>query len=145
MKNKKRLTARVEKCSPKRIRFDSKNLKEIKEAITKADIRKLLKKNILKKLPARGTSRVRARKRAAQKRKGRQKGIGKTKGKKTAKTPPKRLWVNKIRAQREHLRNLKKDNALTPAQYKDLYRKTKGGFFRSRRHLKLYIQERLGK
>ena len=53
----------------------------------------------------------------------------------------KKDWTNRIRLQRELLKLLKKNKQITPAAFKSLYRKAKGGFFRSKRHLKLYMQE----
>jgi ribosomal protein L19E len=47
-----------------------------------------------------------------------------------------------VRAQRELLKRMKEKGLITPAVYKGLYNKSKGGFFRSRKHLKLYIEER---
>jgi len=145
MKSQKRIASRLKNCSVKRIKFNPKALKEIAESITKADIRKLIKKEEITVKSKKGTSRSRAKKKAIQRKKGRQKGPGSFKGKKTARNKPKRMWINRIRLQREHLSNLKKNKELTPEQYRDLYRKTKGGFFRSRRHLKLYISERMKK
>ena len=81
---KKRLAAQILKCSKNRIWFDVDRLEDIKEAITKADIRSLIADKAVKEKPVKGVSRTRARKTALQKRKGRRKGIGSRKGKKTA-------------------------------------------------------------
>ena len=93
------------------------------------------------KIQKKGVSRVRARARAAQRRKGLQKGPGKRKGKKTARNPTKQLWMIKIRLLRTFLKELKEKQILTAGNYKDLYRKSAGGFFRNKRHLKIYIEE----
>ncbi len=47
----------------------------------------------------------------------------------------------KIRLLRSFLKELKEKQILTAANYKDLYRKSSGGFFRNKRHLKIYIDE----
>ena len=62
LSNQKRLAADLCKCSIKRIRFDEDRLEDIKEAITKVDIRGLINDRAIIKLPARGVSRSRARK-----------------------------------------------------------------------------------
>ena len=129
-------------CGENRVRFDPESLEEIKEAITKADIRGLIGKGIISKKRLLNTSRFWARKRKEQKGRGRQKGYGSRKGKKTARTEPKRTWINKVRLQRYYLKNLRDRKSLSPNTYHDLYMKSKGGFFRSLRHLKLYIEER---
>ena len=137
----KRLAASVMKCSEKRIRFDEEALESISEAITKEDIRDLIREGSITKLPVVGQSRVRANKRLVQKRKGRQKGPGSLKGKRTARLPRKEEWMNKVRAQRKHLAQLRDEETISKQTFRDLYGKSKGGFFRSKRHITLYIQE----
>ncbi|HZX45323.1 MAG TPA: 50S ribosomal protein L19e [Candidatus Nanoarchaeia archaeon] len=143
--NQKRLAAQVLKCSKKRIKFDTESLGDIKEAITKADIRRLIIGNIIWKENAVGVSRVRARKRIIQRRKGKQKGEGSRKGSRNARLSFKEEWINKVRAQRELLRSLLDRKAINRQLFRELYLKSKGGFFRSRRHIKLYLEERARK
>jgi large subunit ribosomal protein L19e len=138
----RRLAAQILKCGKNAVRFDPGSLDEIKEAITKSDIRGLIGKGIISKKRLRNTSRFWARKRKKQKGLGKQKGHGSRKGKKPARTEPKRAWINKIRLQRRYLKNLRDAKSLLPGPYHELYMKSKGGFFRSLRHLKLYIEER---
>jgi len=137
----KRLASQTLKCSEKRIVFDTDRLDEIKEAITKADIRALVKKDAIRRKPMKSISRGRARKIRIQKIKGRQKGHGSRKGRKTARTPKKRAWINKIRTQKKLLKLLGDKEIISKRTYRTLYLKSKGGFFRSRRHIKLYIKE----
>lgn len=138
----RRLAAQLMNCGENRVRFDPNSLEEIKEAITKADIRGLIGKGIISKKRLLSTSRFWARKRKRQKGLGKQKGHGSRKGKKTARTEPKRTWINKVRLQRYYLKRLRDSKTLLPGHYHELYMKSKGGFFRSLRHLKLYIGER---
>ena len=144
LSNQKRLAADLCKCSIKRIRFDEDRLEDIKEAITKVDIRGLINDRAIIKLPARGVSRSRARKRLVQRRKGKQQGAGSRKGSRGARLPAKREWINKIRAQRQLL-NALKVKTIDKKLYRELYLKSKGGFFRSKRHIKIYLDERLKK
>jgi large subunit ribosomal protein L19e len=139
--NKKRLAAQIMKCGKSRVKFDSENLQQIKEAITKSDIRSLIKSKIVKKKPKKGVSRSRARHTLKQKRKGRRSGPGRKSGTHKARSPKKREWINKIRAIRDLISTLKKKNIINTKAYTTLYRKSKGGFFRSRRHIKSYIEE----
>jgi len=141
LKVQKRLSSDVLDCSPKRVVFDESSLSEIKEAITKDDIRGLVQQGVIRKTPKYSTSRVRARQRHVQKTKGRRRGIGKRKGTAKARTPEKRAWINKIRLQRAVLKQLKEKALIAKNIYRDLYLKAKGGFFRSRRHLKTYMDE----
>jgi len=141
----RRLAAQILKCGKNRIMFDPGSLTEIKEAITKTDIRSLIGSGIISKRRVHNTSKFWARKNRRQKIKGRRKGPGSRKGKKTARENPKTAWMNKIRLQRSYLKSLRQSKAITTEDYHDLYMKSKGGFFRSLRHLKLYAVERIGK
>lgn len=137
----KRIASDVMKCSGKRIKFDLDRITDIKEAITKADVRSLVKEGAIKKLQKKGVSRVRAKKRQIQRSKGRQKGKGKRKGTAKARTPKKDAWMKKIRHQRSFIKELKEKSLVTNQVYRMLYLKTKGGFFRSKNHLKNYLDE----
>lgn len=138
----RRLAAQILKCGKNRVRLDPNRLEDIKEAITKVDIRTLIKNGTISKKRALNTSRFWARKRKEQKGHGNRRGFGSRKGKKTARQEPKRAWINKIRLQRSFLKYLRDSKSITSAAYHELYMKSKGGFFRSLRHLKFYIQER---
>ena len=93
--------------------IDPEKLTEVKEAITKEDIRSLIKDKIIRKKPKVGVSRGRARKKAVQKKKGRRKGAGSRKGKTTARLPRKKSWINRIRAQRKLLQSLKEKEKIS--------------------------------
>lgn len=137
----KRLAASVLKCSPDHVWLDPDKSSEIKEAITKADIRGLIKKGIIKKKRIKGPSKARARRIAKQKTKGRRRGHGSRKGKKTARLPKKEVWINRVRIQRSFLKKLRDKKIITRRVYQQLYRKVKGGFFRSKRHIQFYIKD----
>lgn len=138
----RRLAAQILKCGRNRIRFDPDRLDDIKEAITKTDISSLIKNSSISKRRLLNTSRFWARKIKKQKSKGRQKDFGSRKGKKTTRLEPKRAWMNKIRLQRGFIKSLRDKGVITSAIYHELYMKSKGGFFRNLRHLKLYTSER---
>ncbi len=141
LKTQRRIAAHLLKVGINRVRFDQSKLAEIKEAITKSDIRSLIKQKAVGIRPYLSHSRARIRKLIVQKRKGRRKGQGSRKGKKTARLSPKKVWMQKIRLQRGFLRLLKDKDLITTKIYRNLILKAKGGFFRSKRHIKLYINE----
>ncbi len=130
----KRLSQRLLKSGKKRIKFNPEMLTDIKEAITKADIRNLISGRVIIKEKKKGISRARIRKRHP--------GQGSRKGKKTARLKPKRVWMNKIRLQRSLIRELKEKGLIDKKTFRELYLKSKGGFFRSKAHMKLYIREK---
>lgn len=137
----KRLAACVFCCSEKRVRFDPERLDDIKESITKADIKSLIKDKAIYCVPEKGVSRFRARKIKLQKQKGNRRGAGSRKGKRTARLPDKIDWMNRIRSQRALLKRLKYGEVIDNSVYKEMYKKSQAGFFRSKRHIKLYIEE----
>jgi large subunit ribosomal protein L19e len=137
----RRLAGDLLDCSQKRVSFDQSRLNDIKEAITKADIKALIREKAINEVPVKGISRLRAKIRHTQRVKGRQRGHGKRKGRKNAREESKRKWINKVRAQRKFLQELKINKSVDSKIYRSLYLKSKGGFFRSKRHIKLYITE----
>ncbi len=141
MKLQRRLAARIMKCSPKRIVFDETKLGEIKEAITKFDIRRLINSKVIIRIPARGISQFRTRAGRAQKRRSRQVGHGSRKGTANARADDKLQWMRAIRTQRDLLKRLRDHEYITQETFKTAYAKAKGGFFRSTRHIKLFLQE----
>lgn len=141
LKIQKRLSGEILKCSKKRIVFDPERSDEIKEAITKADLRGLIKDKAIQSKPKKGISKFRARKIKRQKRKERQKGHGSRKGKKNARLSKKDRWMSRIRAQRNLLKRIKDKGIITNKTHRLLYAKATGGFFRSIRHIKLYLEE----
>ena len=141
MKNKKRLAAKILKTSIKKIKFKADALEDIKKAITRSDLRGLIAVKSIQKSKSPEQSRVRARKTSIQKSKGRRKGKGSKKGGKFSIVSRKRRWISKIRAQRDFLKALKEKGKLSTKDYRSLYSKSKGGYFRNKRHIKLYITE----
>ena len=141
LSKKRRMAAEVLGVGENRLWIDPSKMDKVKEAITKEDIRALVKQGIIKKKKIKGTSRARARKLQEAKRKGRRRGMGSRKGKATARKPRKKAWMEKIRAQRRFLRNLKEKKIITIRKYRELYRKAKAGIFRNVAHLKLFIKK----
>lgn len=142
MKLQKRLAGQILKCGPKRIRFDTSKLEEIKSAITNFDVKKLIEKGAIIKIQKKGTSRAKAKEKLAQKQKGRRKGHGSRKGTKKTRVNEKESWINTVRLQRRYLSHLKRKKLINNIDWRIIYDKIRGGFFRSLGHLKLYIEER---
>ncbi len=137
----KKLAASIFKASKKRVKFAQDKLEDLKELMLKDDIRGLIKQGVITLKQKKGVSRARAKKIAKQRTKGLRKGPGKRKGTKNARVPKKEQWMIKIRLQRSFLKELYTKNYISTKTYRDLYAKSKGGFFRSKRHIKLYIDD----
>ncbi len=138
----RRLAAQLLKCSPHRVRFDPERLGDIKEAITKADLRGLIGEGAVAERPVAGISRARARKFARKKQRGQRRGQGSRKGRRGARLNKKEAWIAKIRSQRRLIRGLLAESRIDQQTYRSLYTKAKGGFFRNVRNIRLYLDER---
>lgn len=137
----KRLAARIMDCSPQRIVFNPEKLVDIKEAITKFDVRRLINQGIITRAPIQGIAKFRTRKAAAQKRRSRRVGQGSRKGSANARADDKLQWMRQIRTQRDLLKRLRDHELIAQQTFNEMYMKAKGGFFRSTRHIKLFLQE----
>jgi len=137
----KSIAAKILKCGKSRVYIDPKALDDVSEAITREDIRMLIKKGLIKKMPKKGNSRSRIRKNMKQKQKGLRNGQGSRKGTKYARLASKRRWVKAIRSIRRELRNLKKEGKIDRKTYRKYYRYAKGGMFKNRAHLLIHLKE----
>ncbi len=133
----KKLASKVLGIGKSRIKI--KDREKSGQAMTRDDVRSLIKQGKIIVKAKFGVSRVRARKIRIQKKKGLRKGLGTRKGKKKARTPRKELWMRRVRALRIKLKTLKPE--LKPGTYRQLYNMIKGGYFRDKGHLTLYIKE----
>ena len=141
LKNQRRLAAQVLKCSPYRVYLDPARASDIEEAITKADLKGLINNGAIQKKAVTSQSRGRARELAKKKKRGQRRGQGSRKGKATARTPRKEAWIARIRSQRKLLRHLRERGKIDRNAFRILYLKSKGGFFRNVRHIRLYLEE----
>jgi len=141
MKTQRRLAADILDISPKHIKFDPEQLEQVEDAISRQDIRDLIDEGVITKKHRDHQSRSKAKHKKKQKSKGRRRGKGSIKSGTNARQPRKQTWMNKIRAQRKLLKQLKENNRIENKTYRNMYRKAKGGYFRSKRHIKLYLEQ----
>jgi large subunit ribosomal protein L19e len=142
LKLQKRLASEIMDVGIGRVYIDPERLEDVKQAITRQDIRSLIRDGAIKKRLVKGSSKGRIRKRLAQRRKGRQKGPGHRKGTENARFPKKKRWMGKVRAQRKFLKLMREKQMLSSSEYRKLYLRVKGGFFRSVAHLKLHTKKK---
>ncbi|MFX0072601.1 MAG: 50S ribosomal protein L19e [Candidatus Hermodarchaeota archaeon] len=138
----KRMAAEILKCGENRVYFDPYLTEEIKMAITREDIRSLIKEGIIQKRYKKGISNSRTKNRHERKKKGLARGLGKRKGTKYARTPKKRAYIARIRPIRRELRKLRDKKMITPSTYRKLYKNAKGGMFYSVAQLNRYIKDK---
>ena len=139
--SQRKLAANVLDCGVNRVWIDPERVDEVSMAITRSEIRNLIKDKAIKALQENSQSKGRARVLAEKKKKGRRTGPGSRKGKKYSVVSKKTRWINRIRAQRKHLTSLKERRVITVNTYRSLYRKAKGGEFRSIAELERYIND----
>jgi large subunit ribosomal protein L19e len=135
----KRLAAKILKCSPKRVHVAQE--KDIEEALTRNDVRHLVVKGLISKKRKKGSSRVKANFIASQKKKGRGKGPGKRSGTKRSRLSKKDVWMRNLRAQRVLLRELRDGGRIDKGVYGSIYKRSKGGEFRNKKHMLAYMRD----
>lgn len=140
LRNQRRMAAEILKCGEHRVWMDPNRLEDVADAITREDVRGVIRAGLVRKLPVKGQSRGRTRHRAEQKRKGRRRGPGSRKGARGARSPRKRRWIRTIRPLRETLQELRSEGRLDPVAYRKLYLRAKGGMYRSRAHLLQHLK-----
>lgn len=141
LKTQRKLAAKILKCGKNRVWINPNNLEEISKAITKYDIRELIAEGLIKKKRKKGTSRGKWRDRMKKRKKGRGKGHGSRKGKMGARKSKKRKWMERIRAIRDELKKLKKEDKISQKTYRMLYKLSKSGEIKSRKRLREYIEK----
>lgn len=143
--NQRRLAAEVMDVGVNRVWMNPESSKDIADALTRENIRKLIEEGKVGKRAIRGISRGRVRKAHETRAYGHRKGHGSRSGAKGARRPKKEMWMKKIRALRSLLRELRENKTIDVSTYRKLYAKAKGGEYRSRAHLKSHIEQTKGK
>lgn len=142
LKAQKRMAAEILKCGENRVYFEPYLIDEIQLAITREDVRSLIKEGIIRKKYKKGISKYRKNLHHQKKKKGRARGLGKRKGTKHARSPKKKAWMKRIRPQRRELKKLRDRKLITAAIYRKLYKNAKGGMFNSVAQMNRYIREK---
>jgi large subunit ribosomal protein L19e len=137
----KRLAADIKGVGVKRVKIPPEYVEEVAEALTREDVRKLIKDGKIIIEQARGISSGRLKERRRnRRRKGEGRREGSKKGKKTARAGKKEQWVARIRKIRTYLRYLRDNNIIDRKTYRKLYTESKAGVFKSLRDVKIRLQ-----
>jgi len=131
----KRLAAAVLKVGETRIAMDTEHLEDIKNAITRADIKKMISHGYIK------VKRTKMKRPNLYKKK-RKKGSGSRKGRLKAKVTKKERWMSTIRPLRRMIKDLRDKGTIDTKTYRKTYLLIKSGVFRSRSHLKVYLTQK---
>jgi len=121
---------------------------KISHAITRRDVRGLVKDGLVRKLPEKKSLRLGPKARAIQESKGRRSGSGSRKGAFGARAGKKERWLRTVRPQRVLLKSLREEGKMQKAEgttavsgYGKIYSQIKGGMFRSKHHLLSHLEE----
>ena len=135
LSKKRELIARVLGVGSNRVRFEPDKLDDIADAITREDMRSLIKNGTIWTVKVRGISRSRAEKKLKTRRT-HGTSAGSKKGKKTARAGKKEVYVKRTKAMRRHLKILKARNEINRETFWALYKKIRGGNVRYLSHLR---------
>ena len=139
LRNQRRMAASLLKCGKGRVWMDNDRLEEIAKAVTKNDIRVLIKGEAIKSKQVNGISSGRKKFIAKQKAKGRRRGHGSRKGASYARLYKKERWIRTIRPIRAYLASLRQEKKIDNTTYRVYYDRAKGGEFKSKNHLKSHL------
>ncbi len=128
LKSQRRLAAEILKVGENRVWIDPERIDDVEVAITREEIRKLVHEEVICSVPAKGVSRGRARMLHEKKKKGLRKGPGK---RSKPRLSGKDVWMQKIRALRRRLRELKEKRVITESTYRQFYKMAGSGVFES--------------
>ena len=140
LNSQRRLASEVMKIGKGRVWIDPEKIDYVETAITREEIRKLVREGVIKSLPEKGVCRVRARILKEKRKKGLRRGPGGKSGPKRSKISKKQAWINRIRPIRKRLSELKDSRAIAESAYRKLYDMSESGVFESKAELERYIR-----
>jgi large subunit ribosomal protein L19e len=140
LSNQRRVAASLLKCGKNRVWIDTNRSDDVANAVTRDDVRDLIKSRIIQAKQKKGTSRARIKYARGQRKKGKRKGQGSRKGAKYARFPKKQRWISTIRPLRAQLRELRDQGIIERNIYRKYYLYAKGGMFKSRSHLMSHLK-----
>jgi len=139
MKTVKRLAAGITGVGYSRLRFNKDKLEDISKALTRDDVRALLKFNHIMILAAKKVKSTVGKLRAAKRTAGRRRGYSKRRGTKAVRSNKRESWHNTLRVQRAYLRQLLKAGTIDKTSFRRLYLLSKGNMFKGKKSIMMYI------
>ena len=141
MNGVRRIASEVLGVGESKVRFRTDATQKISEALTREDVRGLIKDGSIYALQPNGVSRIRGREKEAQSRKGRRGGAGSRKGTRSARLDSKEVWIAKVRSQRRYLRGLLAQKKLPHESSRKIYMMIKGNAFKGVKMLETYLKD----
>jgi large subunit ribosomal protein L19e len=128
----KRLASDIMKIGVHKVRIDPANIGRAEEALTRNDVRVLIKDGVIYRAPIEGRRSTK---------KDLKRGHGSRKGTKSARNPRKQEWMQHVRSQRKYLAQLVTDGSLPKEHKRNIYMKVKSGLFKSKKAMTTYLTE----
>jgi len=142
LRSQRRLAAELLKVGEGRVWIDPERIVDVEAAITREEVRRLIRDGAIRPSPKGGVSRGRARVLHEKKKRGLRRGLGRRSGSAGARVSKKEAWMMRIRALRRRLRELKANRVITENVYRRLYGMAGSGAFESTADLERYIETR---
>lgn len=131
-KTLRRLASDILKVGKTKVRFDISYFDDFKSAVTREDVRQLIKAGAIKVKEVVKKKKVK---------KNKKQGPGRKRGTKNARNPRKKQWIKKVRAQRDELKKLVEEYKLDTKTKRKLYSQISGGRFKSRADLRRFVEK----
>ena len=141
MNTVRRIASEMLGAGESKVKFRTDSISKIGEALTREDIRALIKDGAVYAKPKRGVSKWRKRTKDVQKRKGRRFGKGSRKGTKSARLDSKTEWIAKVRSQRNYLASLVEGKKIKEESSRKIYMMIKGNAFKGVKMLETYLKD----
>ena len=142
LKTAKRIAAYELDVGESRIKFKTENVSKAAEALTREDIRGLVKDGSIYAVAVSGQNRLRGKHYHDQKKKGRKRGRGNRKGKMYSRISQKDDWMVKVRSQRRYLAKLREEKKLVGADARRVYLMVKGRAFKGISAIEAYLKDK---
>jgi len=139
MKFARRAAAEILNRGESAIRFNKNAIDEIKKALTKDDVRKLIQNGSIYAVKAKHNLSLNSKILKKKREEGRRRGFGRRKG--TRKARGGISWEKKVRSQRAVLKELKEMGKIDSSNFKKFYLLIKGNAFPDKASLLLHLKE----
>ena len=136
----RRAASQILKTGETKIWINPETKAKVMEAMTKEDVRQLIREGVIRKRHEAQQSRGRARILLEKKSKGRKRGKGKRTGTKNARRGGKGHWINNVRAQRRTLQEMKKAGVKFKKPVRQIYNMIKGNYFKGKKYLQTMVE-----
>ena len=136
LKTQKRIAAETLGIGITRVWVNPAAAVDIAQAMTRDDVRELIKQGLIQEKPKKKQTRARAKKRVELRRKRKGVSHGKRSGTAGGRKSDKEKWMQKVRSQRKALKDLKEREKIDASVYRKYYLRIKGGNYATLKQMK---------